>query len=202
MERMGAAALRAQRATVEQRFLDAAERLLVDIGYAGISTRRLAEEAGANHGLVHYYFGSMEELFIRVLERFTDRLIERQNALYASDIPYAEKWRRAMQYLDEDRPYQKIWFELQAMAWNRPRMRARIAPVLEQWKSAMRDAVRTAVDEYGLADGPLSADEWVTLISAFNEGIILERLSGVAEGHQEMLTAIQRWITARSNPGN
>lgn len=199
---MGAAALRAQRATVEQRFLDAAERMLVDVGYAGISTRRLAEEAGANHGLVHYYFGSMEELFVRVLERFTDRLIERQNVLYASDIPYAEKWRRAMQYLDEDRPYQKIWFELQAMAWNRPRMRARVAPVLEQWKSAMRDAVRIAVDEYGLADGPLSADEWVTLIVAFNEGIILERLSGVAEGHQEMLNAIQRWITARSNPGN
>src|SRR5436853_6015161 len=65
----------------------AAERLLVSIGYADVSVRRLAEEAGANHGLVHYYFGSMEELFLRVLERFTDRLIERQRAMYAADVP-------------------------------------------------------------------------------------------------------------------
>ena len=56
--------------------LDAAERLLVDVGYAGITTRRLAEEAGVNHGLVHYYFGSVENLLVRALERFTERLID------------------------------------------------------------------------------------------------------------------------------
>ena len=58
-------------------FLDAAERLLVEVGHAGISTRRLAAEAGANQGLVHYYFGSMDELFVQVLERFTERLVAR-----------------------------------------------------------------------------------------------------------------------------
>ncbi len=40
----------------------------------GITTRRLAEEAGVNHGLVHYYFGSNEGLLVRALERFTERL--------------------------------------------------------------------------------------------------------------------------------
>ena len=45
--------------------LDAAERLLVDVGYAGITTRGLAEAAGVNHGLVHYYFGSNEQLLVR-----------------------------------------------------------------------------------------------------------------------------------------
>ena len=48
--------------------LDAAERLLVEVGWAQVTTRRLAQEAGLNHGLVHYYFGSMEEVFIQVLE--------------------------------------------------------------------------------------------------------------------------------------
>ena len=38
--------------------VDAAERLLLEVGHAGITTRRLAEAAGVNHGLVHYYFGS------------------------------------------------------------------------------------------------------------------------------------------------
>src|SRR6266545_6739546 len=88
----------------EQALLDAAERLLVDVGAAGITTRRLAEEAGVNHGLVHYYFGSVESLLVRVLERFTGRLIERQRELYAADVPFIEQWRTAMGYLDDDRP--------------------------------------------------------------------------------------------------
>ena len=99
--------------------LDAAERLLVDVGHAGITTRRLAEAAGVNHGLVHYYFGSNENLLVRALERFTERLVERQRELYAADEPFVEKWRTAMRYLvSEDVTYEKIWLELQALAWN------------------------------------------------------------------------------------
>jgi TetR/AcrR family transcriptional regulator len=178
----------------EQRFLDAAERLLVEIGYAGITTRRLAEEAGANHGLVHYYFGSMEELFLRVLERFTERLIERQRSMYASEMPYIEKWREAMRYLDEDRPYQKIWWELQAMAWNRPEYQGRVASVHAAWRNAMRQAVADAIRRYGLDTAPFGAEEWITLIVAFNEGLILERLSGMTEGHEALLASIDHWL--------
>ena len=107
-----AAAIPDDHTRTEDRFLDAAERLLVEVGFAGITTRKLAEEAGANHGLVHYYFGSMERLYLRVLERFTARLIARQRNLYSSDIPFAEKWRQAMHYLVTDREYQKVWLEL------------------------------------------------------------------------------------------
>lgn len=178
----------------EERFLDAAERLLVEVGYAGVTTRRLAEEAGANHGLVHYYFGSMEELLFQVLERFTDRLVARQREMYASDLPYPEKWRAAMRYLDEDRPYQKIWWELQAMAWNRPEYRDRVQQVHAAWCDAMRGAVRQSVERYRLDGGPLDADAWVTLIVTLNEGIIMERLSGIRRGHDELLGAIDGWL--------
>ena len=184
----------AARHQTEERFLDAAERLLVEVGYAGITTRRLAEEAGANHGLVHYYFGSMEELLFQVLERFTGRLVARQREMYASELPYLEKWRAAMRYLDEDRPYQKIWWELQAMAWNRPEYRERVQQVHAAWCDAMRGAVRGALERYRLDDGPLDADAWVTLIVTLNEGIILERLSGIRRGHDELLAAIDGWL--------
>ncbi len=181
----------------EQRFLDAAERLLVDIGYADITTRRLAEEAGANLGLVHYYFGSMEEVFLQVLERFTAQLIARQKAMYAAPGPYIEKWREAMRYLDKDRPYQKIWWELQAMAWNRPEFQPRVARVHRAWGDAMRGAVAEALKRYKLDDGELSTEAWITLIVTVNEGIILERLSGIDRGHAELLAAIDRWLESK-----
>src|SRR4051812_44776328 len=107
------------RATATEAILDAAEGLLVEVGAAGITTRKLAERAGVNPGLIHYYFGSMEEVFLRVLERSTARLTDRQRELYASDAPFLEKWRAAMAHLldADESSYQKMWFELQAMAW-------------------------------------------------------------------------------------
>ena len=185
----------AQNETVDA-FLDAAERLLISVGYAGISARRLAEEAGANHGLIHYYFGSMEQLFLQVLERFTERLIVRQRAMYAADVPFLEKWRAAMGYLDADfeSGYQKIWFELQALAWNHPELRERVAHVHDQWRTALAEAFTTARGEYGLDAEQFPMEAMVTLVATFNEGIILERLSGIAKGHSELLAMIDRWL--------
>jgi AcrR family transcriptional regulator len=179
-------------------FLDAAERLLVTEGYAGVSVRRLAEQAGANHGLVHYYFGSMEELFLRVLERFTDRLLARHRAMYAADAPFIEKWRAAMSYLDEDLEsgYQKIWFELQAMAWNHPEMRERIARVNAEWREVLDEAFTRAMDEYGLDQARFPVPAIVSLVFTFNQGIMLERLTGVSAGHRELLAAIDAELEA------
>ena len=179
----------------EQALLDAAERLLVEVGAAGITTRRVAEEAGANHGLVHYYFGSVEQLLVRVLERFTERLVERQRRLYAADVPFLEKWRTAMAYLEEDRPYQKLWFELQALAWNRPELQERLIRVHAEWRAVLSEAFGPVRDGLGL-ELPLEA--LVTLVYTFNKGIMLERLSGIEKGHRELLDWIDGWLERRT----
>jgi AcrR family transcriptional regulator len=175
----------------EDAFLDAAERLLVELGYAGITTRRVAEEAGANKGLVHYYFGSMENLLVRVLERFTERLIARQRAMYAAEGPFVEKWRKAMRYLDDDREYQKVWYELQALAWNRPELRERVAHVDDEWRAVLREALAEPRERYGI-EMPLEA--LVALVITFNKGIMLERLSGIETGQAELLDWIDQWM--------
>jgi AcrR family transcriptional regulator len=182
----------AARSTAEEALLDAAERLLVDVGYAGVSTRRLAEEAGVNHGLVHYYFGSIENVLVRTLERFTDRLTARQRELYAADVPFIEKWRTAMRYLlGEDVTYEKILLELNALTWNRPELREPIARVNAEWRAILTDAFEGARREYGI-DVPLEA--LVALVMTFNQGIMLERLSGIDAGHRELLDWIERWL--------
>ena len=178
----------------EQALLDAAERLLVEVGAAGITTRRIAEEAKVNHGLVHYYFGSVEQLLVRVLERFTDRLVERQRQMYAADIPFIEKWRTAMAYLEEDRPYQKIWFELQALAWNRPELQERLARVNEEWRAVLSEAFAPVREELAL-EIPLEA--LVSLVYTFNKGIMFDRLSGVETAHRELLEWIDAWLERR-----
>lgn len=179
------------RSIAEAALLDAAERLLVEAGYAAVTTRRLAEEAGINHGLVHYYFGSIENVLARTLERFTSRLIDRQRALYAGDGPFRDKWRQAMVYLDADARYQKIWLELQALAWNRPDLRARIAAVTDEWRDVLSEALTQARVEHDLA---LPAPALVALVATFNQGMMLERLVGVGEGHAELLAWIEELL--------
>jgi AcrR family transcriptional regulator len=178
----------------EQALLDAAERLLVEVGAAGLTTRRVAEEARANHGLVHYYFGSVEQLLVRVLERFTERLVNRQRELYAADLPFVEKWRTAMRYLvSEDATYEKIWLELQALAWNRPELRERLAAVNAEWRAVLTEAFEQPRRELGI-EMPLEA--LVSLVMTFNIGIIVERLGGIEIGHAELLDWIDQWLSS------
>jgi AcrR family transcriptional regulator len=181
------------RSAAEGALLDAAERLLVEVGHAGITTRRLAEEAGVNHGLVHYYFGSIENLLVRVLERFTAELTARQRAMYAAaEVPFIEKWRQAMLYLvSADVAYEKIWLELQALAWNRPDLRKPLARVNDEWRAVLTEAFAEPRERYGI-EMPL--DALVSLVMTFNEGVILERLSGIETGHAELLEWIDAWL--------
>ncbi|MGH2751216.1 MAG: TetR/AcrR family transcriptional regulator [Actinomycetota bacterium] len=181
----------AARSAAEDSLLDAAERLLVDVGYSGITTRRVAEQAGINHGLVHYYFGSIEQLLVRTLERFTERLIARQRAMYEAERPFIEKWRTAIRYLDADREYQKVWCELQALAWNRPDLRERVAHANAEWRAVLTEAFAEPHERYGIE---IPLDALVSLVITFNEGIILERLSAITTGHAELLDWIDGWL--------
>lgn len=180
---------------VEDALLDAAERLLVEVGHAGITTRRLADAAGVNHGLVHYYFGSMENVLFRALERFTDQLITRQRALYAADVPFLEKWRTAMRHLmSDDVAYAKVWLELQALAWNSAELRAHLAAVDDEWRALLNEAFAQPREDYGI-DMPL--DALVSLVMTFNLGIMLERQSGIDTSHRALLTWIDGWLDER-----
>lgn len=185
----------AARTAAEDALLDAAERLLVDVGYSGITTRRLAEEAGVNHGLVHYYFGSIENVLIRTLERFTERLIERQRAMYATELPFIEKWRTAMRYLvEEDVRYEKVWLELQALGWNRDELRERLAAVEGEWRAVLTDAFAEPREQLRLE---IPLDALVSLVVTFNFGIMVERLSGITTGHDELLAWIDAFLEDR-----
>ena len=175
--------------------MDAAERLLITEGHARLSTRRVAQEAQVNHGLVHYYFGSMEELLMQVLERFTAALIERQREMYSAPGPFIDKWREAWRYHEDDLEagYPKVWFELQAMAWSEPRMRDRLFAVNREWRGALSEAFERARGEFEIELPPTGA--LVALVMMLAQGAQLERLLGIDDGHSELLAWIDRWLT-------
>lgn len=189
--------MRRSREETTELLLDAAERLLIREGIVALTTRRLAEEAGVNHGLVHYSFASMADVALRTAQRATARLIERQREMYEGPGTFLDKWRTAMGFLDEDirTGYPKLMYELSALGWNDRVLAAAIADMDAQWRCVLTTAVTAALEEYQLDAREFPVEAMVTLIATFNLGIEAERLIGVDTGHDALLAWIDGWLS-------
>src|SRR2546425_3882141 len=83
----------AQDSKTRAQLLDAAERLLLEEGYAAVTSRRVAAKAGLKPQLVHYYFRTMDDLFIEVFRRRADRDLAGFERAVAADGSLRNLWR-------------------------------------------------------------------------------------------------------------
>ncbi len=70
--------------SMEQKILDAAERLFLDKGFVRTSTTEIAKEAGCNHAMVHYYFRTKDRLFEKIFE---NKIVLFTNAFHTPNVP-------------------------------------------------------------------------------------------------------------------
>lgn len=82
----------------EQRILDAAHLVFLRRGTAGARMQEIADEAGVNKALLHYYFRSKERLAAAVFERVARRLFGPLLAILGSDASIEEKIERLVDH--------------------------------------------------------------------------------------------------------
>jgi AcrR family transcriptional regulator len=176
--------------------LDATERLLIDVGYAALSIRKITDEAGQAHGSIRYHFGTLENLIVAVVDRQTDRIASRQRAMYESDEPFSAKWRQAMTWFDEDLAsgYPKLVAELGAAAWNLPACRPGHRRTVERWATMLRDAVADAVHELDLDVDAATIAGVAGLIRTSQQAMLEDRLAGIDIDHEHIVALITRLI--------
>jgi AcrR family transcriptional regulator len=80
----------------EQRILDAAHRVFLRHGSAGARTQEIADEAGVNKALLHYYFRSKDRLAEAVFRRAAMALLPAVVAVLASDLSLEAKVARVV----------------------------------------------------------------------------------------------------------
>jgi AcrR family transcriptional regulator len=156
-----------------------------------------------NHGLVHYYFGSMDELLTQTLQRFVEQLATALETLYANPkLTFAEKWRLGARFwMDEPTSrFPKILLELLAMGWNKPELRLRLTEVHARFRGIFEYYFRQAMREYGLDESQFPLRVIVAAVTSFQLGLIVEGLSSVNEGHAELLDCIQVWVASLEAP--
>jgi TetR/AcrR family transcriptional regulator len=83
-------------ADTERRILDAAHEVFFRRGTAGARMQEIADEAGVNKALLHYYFRSKERLADAVFERAAKRLLPPLLAIMGSDAELEAKVERAI----------------------------------------------------------------------------------------------------------
>jgi AcrR family transcriptional regulator len=169
--------------------LDAAEALMLDEGYAAVSSRRVAERAGANAALVYYYFDTMDGLFVELFRRGAERGLERQAAALNSPQPLWALWDVLRDHINNVRTV-----EFFALANHRKALRSEIVDYSAQYRQMQLDILSRVLEGYGL-----DVDTWpaVTLILTMGSLtllLLIEQGFGFDMGHAEMIAVVERQI--------
>ncbi|MGZ3666157.1 MAG: TetR/AcrR family transcriptional regulator [Ktedonobacterales bacterium] len=180
---------------IRARLLVAAYKLLVRDGYARLSMRDVAAEVGVNHAMVHYYFGTKDQLVIAALDEANRALVARQERMYTAPGGFAAKWAQARAFYEEDLAsgFVRVQMELWGASIANPQLRQDLLPRLLEWRRVVHAVVREALSAYQL-DLPVSADVIATWIVGFWAGMEFAMLAGMSDeqGHfQEALDAVQ-----------
>jgi AcrR family transcriptional regulator len=169
--------------------LDAAEQLMLEEGYAAVTSRRLAGKAGLKPQLVHYYFRTMEDLFLEVFRRRAEEGLRFQAEALQSPQPLWALWR-----LGTDRGFARISMEFMALANHRKEMRAEIAYYAERFREEQRQAVAAALQRYGQDSSELPPVVWTVLMTSLSRMLVLEQAIGMTGGHAETMELVERHL--------
>jgi len=168
---------RRRRAATEEKLahvLDAAEQLMLDEGYAAVTSRNVAARAGIQPSLVHYYFATIDDLFVALVRRRSERNVERMADALAAPEPLATWWRLA-----SDPRGTALFVELLAAANHRPALRAEVGAIAREVRRMQMKALDRLLPEYGIDPRELPP----VLIAAAMQGVALGIVSDENAGY-------------------
>ena len=172
--------------------LDAAERLLLRDGYAAVTSRRVAAEAGLKPQLVHYYFRTMDDLFLDVYRRRAEQGIERFATAMEIDRSLRTVWR-----FGTDLRGAAFNTEFVALANHRKAIREEIARYARRFRELQLDAITAILAERGVAPETCPPIVVLLAMTGVTQVMALEAALGVTDGHREMMDFVDGLIEAR-----
>lgn len=186
----------AQDSKTRAQLLDAAERLMLEDGYAAVTSRRVAAAAGLKPQLVHYYFRTMDDLFIEVFRRRAEQNLDRIDRAVAADSSLRSLWQ-----LNADPRGASFMIEFVALAKHRKELRDEIARYAERHRRAQLDALTSALSSHGVGEDQLPPIAALVLMTGLAQLLAIEGSIGVTTGHEatlELMEQVIRQLEARA----
>jgi AcrR family transcriptional regulator len=159
--------------------LDAAEGMMREAGYAAVTSRRLGARAGVRPQLVHYYFPSMDELFITLYRRRAEHGLRVAEEILSSGQPLKVLWAQSSDATDV-----ALSLEFIALGNHRKAVRAETAKHGEVLRRMQLEALQRYFAQAGITPRiPLGAIMMILASTGFL--LMLEADSGMTTGHAE-----------------
>ncbi|MEU5844481.1 TetR/AcrR family transcriptional regulator [Rhodococcus sp. NPDC047139] len=166
--------------------LDAAEQLMLEKGYAAVTSRRVAERAGLKPQLVHYYFRTMDDLFLEMFRRRAEEGLAIQAEVVRSDKPLRALWEFSI-----DPAAVAVTTEFIALARHRDALRREIARYSELFRTGQRDAARAALARSGYDMARLPPVVVSVLMTSISRVVVMEEALGLTAGHAETFELVE-----------
>src|SRR5437762_9162221 len=146
------------------RILAAAKGVLLDVGYANLSTRGIAEAAGVPLSQIHYHFGSKQNLMLAVLDMENRARLARQAAMYEAEKPLWEQWLQDCDFFDDDLEsgYVRVLMEMTAAGWSDQEIAAAVSAQVQGWFDLLAEVAQRAAKRLGPLS-PFTAEELAAL---------------------------------------
>lgn len=167
------------------KLLDATAEIILEEGYAAATSRRVAEKIGVQRAVVYYYFPTMDDLYLAVLDRGTGTTLESQRRALETDRPLHALWE-----LTVDPRGTQLLMEFMALGNHRKAIRAELAAGAERFREAQVAALTMArgdVDD-------LPSEVISVLIAAIGRLIVLESALGISTGHDATLKLVNEFL--------
>lgn len=175
--------------------LDAAEHLMREEGYAAVTSRRVASLAGLKPQLVHYYFRTMEDLFLAIMQRRSEESLERQTRILASNQPLWALWESSI-----DPAGTTIMMEFVALSNHRKAIRAEIAGYGEQFRNRQIEILSRALATHKVGPNAYSADVLAVLMTGISRILIMEEAMGISTGHANTRVLVEGYLQQLEGP--
>jgi AcrR family transcriptional regulator len=169
--------------------LDAAEQLMLEEGYAAVTSRRVAEKAALKPQLVHYYFRTMDELFLAAFRRRAEEGLEAQAKVLQARQPLWALWR-----FSTDPAATAITMEFIALANHRKALKAEIAYYAERFREEQQKALSAVLVRYGVDPAAVPPLVWSVLMTSVSRVLVIEQALGMSAGHAETVEFVERYL--------
>jgi AcrR family transcriptional regulator len=169
--------------------VDATSQIMLEEGYAAATSRRVAAKAGVKPALVHYYFPTMDDLYLAVFRRGAAGYLESQQKALSSDRPLHAFWDTLIAPKDT-----RLLLEFMGLANHRKEIQAEIAAWSERWREMQITALNFIVREHDLDATEFPPAGLAVVIAAIGRTLILEEGLGSSGGHQEAVALVNRFL--------
>ena len=167
--------------------IDATQTLLLEEGYAAVSSRKIGEKAGVKPPLIHYYFATIDDLYLAVFRRSVENSLADHQAVLDSGRPLAALWEF------NDDPRSRLGNELTALANHRPAIRDELVAHGERIREIEVTALTRHLEGKGLVSG-IPPEVAAVLLGSITRQLRVERTLGISRGHEETIAYFEQWL--------